>query len=72
MSKKNSNKKKPIRKILSKKRDKRIVFQLNEPEFDALSVYCKRYHVSNRSEFIRRTLLSKISKTFVEDYPTLF
>ena len=56
----------------SPRRDHRIVFSLNEAEFDALSVYCKRYRISNRSKFIREQLFRVISKRFVDDYPTLF
>lgn len=65
-------KKKMVAKFHSTRRDKRIVFHLNEAEFDALNAYCKRYKISNRSQFIRKTVLGKVSKAFCEDYPTLF
>jgi len=65
-------KKKLVAKFHSSRRDKRIVFHLNEAEFDALSAFCKRYKISNRSQFIRKTVLGKVSRTFCEDYPTLF
>ncbi len=65
-------KKKLVAKFHSSRRDKRIVFHLNEAEFDALSVYCKRYNIKNRAQFIRKTILAKVSQTFCEDYPTLF
>lgn len=65
-------KKKLIAKYQHSRRDKRIVFHLNEAEFDALNAYCKRYHIKNRSQFIRKTVLGKVSQTFCEDYPTLF
>lgn len=66
-------KKKPL-PVRSKSplRNKRIVFNLNETEFDALTVYCKRYKIANRSMFLRKTILGKVSQKFIEDYPTLF
>ncbi len=56
----------------SLKRDRRIVFQLNEVEADALAAYCKQYHVKNRSNFIRKCVLTSISNRFNDEYPTLF
>lgn len=53
-------------------RDKRISVMLNESELRALDQYCKRYHVSNRSHFIRQTLMKNVLKRFEEDSPTLF
>ena len=65
-------KKKPTQTPKLPLRNRRIVFNLNEAEWDALCVYCKRYHISNRSKLIRQILLAKIAKQFNEDYPTLF
>lgn len=72
MKKKAKTKKKKLVRMPSKKRNKRIVFALNEVEYDALAVYCKRYRIHNRSQFIRENILSKVSQRFVDDYPTLF
>lgn len=69
--KKGKKKKLPV-KPKSPLRNKRIVFALNEWEYDALTVYCKRYKIKNRSNFLRKTVLGKVSQKFQEDYPTLF
>ncbi len=66
-----TKKKKPVSRP-SKKRNKRIVFALNEVEYDALCVYCKRFHIRNRSQFIRDNVLRNVSQRFVDEYPTLF
>lgn len=53
-------------------RRKRVVFMLNEAEYEALENYCRKYKIKNRSGLIRSTLMTTILKRFNEDYPTLF
>lgn len=45
---------------------------LNRREMNALNAFCEKYKVSNRSRFMRETIITHILKKFDEDYPTLF
>jgi hypothetical protein len=38
----------------------------------ALNVYCTRYRVKNKSEFMRETLMKAIVRRFEEEHPTLW
>ncbi len=53
-------------------RKHKIGFLFNEMEQNALENYCKKYKVSNRSKFIRETVVTAILKQFDKDYPSLF
>ncbi len=54
------------------KRKHDIKFSLNDYEMNALKRYCDKYKVSNRSGFIRETLMKAILVKFDQDYPKLF
>ena len=45
---------------------------LNDREMRALSIYCSRYRVKNKSEFLRETIMKTIIKRFEEEHPTLW
>lgn len=45
---------------------------LNNREMRALGIFCNRYRVKNKSEFLRKTLMMTIIKKFEEDHPTLW
>jgi len=45
---------------------------LNNREMKALGIFCNRYRVKNKSEFLRKTLMMTILKKFEEDHPTLW
>jgi hypothetical protein len=45
---------------------------LNHREMRALGIYCSRYRVKNKSEFLRETVMRAILKRFEEEYPTLW
>jgi hypothetical protein len=45
---------------------------LNNPEMRALGIYCNRYRVKNKSEFLRETIMRAILKKFEEEHPTLW
>ena len=45
---------------------------LNNREMKALGIFCSRYRVKNKSEFLRKTLMMTILKKFEEDHPTLW
>lgn len=45
---------------------------LNRREMRALGIYCNRYRVKNKSEFLRETIMRAILKKFEEEHPTLW
>jgi hypothetical protein len=38
----------------------------------ALGIYCNRYRVKNKSEFLRETVMKAILKRFEEEHPSLW
>jgi len=54
------------------RRNNRLSLMLNNREMKALGVYCSRYRVKNRSEFVRETVMKAILKRFEEEHPTLW
>jgi len=45
---------------------------LNHRELRALGIYCNRYRVKNKSEFVRETVMRAILKRFEEEHPSLW
>jgi hypothetical protein len=45
---------------------------LNKREIRALGIYCDRYRVKNKSEFLRETIMRAILKRFDDEHPTLW
>ena len=45
---------------------------LNDREMRALSIYCSRYRIKNKSEFLRETLMKAILKRFEDEHPSLW
>ena len=45
---------------------------LNSREMKALGIYCNRYRVKNKSEFMRATIMKAILKRFEEEHPSLW
>jgi hypothetical protein len=45
---------------------------LNSREIKALGVYCNRYRIKNKSEFLRTTVMKEIIKKFEAEHPTLW
>lgn len=68
--------KKKERKILSReqalRRKHRTTFLLNDKEKEAVSVYCKKYKIGNKSKFMRDAVMRVVMEQFLDDYPTLF
>lgn len=66
----------PKNQVLAKKkplvRDHIVTIALNDPEFKTLEKYCAQYKVSNRSRFIRESVMKSMLSRMVDDYPTLF
>lgn len=54
------------------KRNNRLSLMLNHREMRALSIYCNRYRVKNKSEFLRATIMKAILKRFEDEHPTLW
>jgi hypothetical protein len=38
----------------------------------ALGIYCNRYRVKNKSEFLRETIMKAILNRFEKEHPTLW
>ncbi len=57
-------------KDLLRKNHQSLLF--NNREMKAIEAYCTKYKVSNKSKFMRETILSEILRKFDEDYPSLF
>lgn len=49
-----------------------LTLKLNPREARALNIYCKRFRVRNRSEFMRRTIMEAIIGRFDTEHPTLW
>lgn len=45
---------------------------LNNREARALGVYCSRFRIKNKSEFLRETIMKAILKRFEDEHPTLW
>lgn len=54
------------------KRNNRLSLMLNSREMRALGVYCNRFRVTNKSEFLRETVMKAILKRFEDEHPTLW
>jgi len=54
------------------KRTNRLSLMLNNREMRALEIYCNRFRVKNKSEFLRETLMKAILKRFEEEHPSLW
>ena len=54
------------------KRQQRIVCLMSEEEMRIVDRYLDKYKISNKSRWLRETILMFIHKNMEEDYPTLF
>ena len=45
---------------------------LNNREMRALGIYCSRYRVKNKSEFLRETIMKAILERFEKEHPSLW
>jgi len=45
---------------------------LNDREMRALAIYCNRFRIKNKSEFLRETIMTAILKRFDDEHPSLF
>jgi len=54
------------------RRTHRTSILFNKREQEAISLYCDKYKIRNKSKFMREVIMTDILKKFDEDYPTLF
>ncbi|HLN21094.1 MAG TPA: hypothetical protein VK213_08400 [Bacteroidales bacterium] len=54
------------------RRNNRLSLMLNSREAKALGIYCNRFRIKNKSEFLRTTIMKEIVKRFEEEHPTLW
>ncbi|MFN8240295.1 MAG: hypothetical protein U0X39_06025 [Bacteroidales bacterium] len=54
------------------RRTNRLSLMLNNRELRALSVYCNRYRIKNKSGFLRETIMKTIIQRFEDEHPTLW
>lgn len=52
-------------------RDRRVVINLNEKEYEALSAYCRKHKIQ-KSDFVRRIVFQEIMAKQYAESPTLF
>lgn len=72
MKVKKNNTPKPTPARAQEVRHMRIVSLVSERENKIIDDYLKKYKITNKSNWIRETLLAFIYKNINEDYPTLF
>jgi hypothetical protein len=54
------------------RRNNRLTLMLNNRESRAFGIYCNRFRVKNKSEFLRETIMKAILKRFDDEHPTLW
>ena len=67
-----SNMKRQKTKDDSLKRVNKQAILFNTREMNAINHYCKKFKVSNKSKFMRETIISEVLKKFEDNYPTLW
>ena len=53
-------------------RNERYSFLVNKTEKQTIENYLRKYRISNRSRWMRETLITFIIRNLDQDYPTLF
>lgn len=54
------------------KRERRMTLFLSEDEQQLIDRYLEKYRITNRSRWLRETVLMFIHRNMEDDYPTLF
>lgn len=60
------------KQVESAKRERRMSILLSNEEQQIVDRYLEKYKISNKSRWLRETILMFIYKNMEEDYPTLF
>jgi hypothetical protein len=66
---------KKVNRVVVKRDSLRVhkhLFTLNDAEEKVLNRFLDKYKISNKSKYIRETLMKSILRKFEEDSPTLF
>lgn len=58
--------------VESAKRERRMSILLNDDEQQIIDRYLDKYKITNKSRWLRETVLMFVHKKLEEDYPTLF
>lgn len=53
-------------------RSRNLNFSLSDEEYSLLCLYMKKYNISNKSKWLRETVIAHVLKNLEMDYPTLF
>lgn len=53
-------------------RSKNMNFSLSDEEYNMICLYMKKYKISNKSRWLRETVIAHVLKNLELDYPTLF
>lgn len=53
-------------------RAKQMNLSLSEEEYNLLCLYIKKYNITNKSRWLRETVMAHVLKNLELDYPTLF
>jgi len=57
---------------VNEKREHRVTFYLNDTEYKAVRRHVKKYNITNKSNWYRRTILAHIWQKLGDDLPMLF
>lgn len=53
-------------------RTHKITVSLNDEEYKVMCRYLSKYKITNRSHWMRETVMTSVLQRLSEDYPTLF
>ncbi|MCL1942673.1 MAG: hypothetical protein FWF54_03880 [Candidatus Azobacteroides sp.] len=53
-------------------RTHKVTILLNDEEYKVMHRYLSKYKITNRSRWMRETVMSSVFRRLSEDYPTLF
>lgn len=53
-------------------RNQQLTFMLTESECKLVNNYLKKYKISNKSRWLRETIIAHVLRTLEQDYPSLF
>ncbi|MDH6355758.1 hypothetical protein M2132_002104 [Dysgonomonas sp. PH5-45] len=63
---------KPNKKGNQLPRTKQANFSLNDEEYNLICSYIKKYKITNKSRWMRETIIKHVLKSLDQDHPTLF
>jgi hypothetical protein len=66
------NEDKKISQRTNLKRNNRMAFVCNDEETKMLNRFFDKYHIQNKSKWLRETIVTAVLKQMEKDYPTLF